>query len=97
MSVIVKNADGQSIVLVDKPITTVSVKGLVGGTADAYYVHNQALPESVWTITHNLNKKPSVTIVDSTDAVVYGDINYLNDNQLTLTFVGAFSGKAYLN
>ena len=97
MSIIVKNSEGQSIVLVDKPITTVSVKGLVGGTADAYYVHTQALPESVWTITHNLNKKPSVTIVDSTDAVVYGDVNYLNDNQLTLTFVGAFSGKAYLN
>lgn len=97
MSIIVKNGEGQSIVLVQKPAATVSVKGLVGGSADAYYVHTQALPESVWTITHTLNKRPSVTVVDSTDTVVYGDINYLSDSQLTITFVGAFSGKAYLN
>jgi hypothetical protein len=87
----------QNTVVIPRPTTSLSIKGVTGGGGDAYYVHNQMLPESSWTINHNLGKKPSVSVVDTTDAVVYGDINYINDNQLTISFSGAFSGKAYLN
>jgi len=36
-------------------------------------------------------------VVDSADDVVHGEIRYIDDNTVTLTFVGAFSGKAYFN
>lgn len=68
-------------------------------TLDEYgtFVHTQSSPASIWTITHNLGRFPAITVVDSANSVVDGDILYITENQLTLTFVGAFSGKAYLN
>ena len=65
--------------------------------SDKHYTFNQVAASSTWSITHNLNKKPSVSIVDSAENNVYGDIEYINENQLTITFNSAFSGKAYLN
>lgn len=70
--------------------------GGTGGT-DVAYVHNQIIAASVWNINHMLGKFPSVTIVDSAGSVVLGDIDYADNNNVTLSFTGAFSGKAYLN
>lgn len=44
-----------------------------------------------------LGKKPPVTVVDSGDNVVYGNIQYIDDNNLTVTFATSFGGKAYIN
>ena len=66
-------------------------------TTDKHYVHTQSVAASVWTITHNLDKYPSVTVVDSGENVVVGDVQYIDRNSLTVAFNGAFSGKAYLN
>ena len=74
----------------------VEIVGLKGG-GDKNYIHNQTLPSDVWVVSHNLGKKPSVTVVDSADEVVFGEVQYNSDNQVTLTFAGAFSGKAYFN
>ena len=74
----------------------IDIAGLKGG-GDKNYIHLQNTPSSVWMITHNLNKRPSVAVVDSADEIVYGEVEYVNDNQVTLTFAGAFSGKAYFN
>lgn len=67
-----------------------------GGTSDNFSF-TQSTPASVWTITHNLGRFPSVTVSDSTGRVVEGDINYVSVNQLTVTFIAAFSGSAYCN
>ena len=67
------------------------------GEGDKNYIHNQTLPSDVWVVSHNLGKKPSITVVDSADEVVFGEVQYNSDNQVTLTFAGAFSGKAYFN
>ena len=64
---------------------------------DKHYVHTQATAAATWEITHNLNKYPSVTVIDSAGSEVEGDIDYTSANVVTLTFSGAFSGKAYLN
>tara|TARA_B100000925_G_C21654380_1_gene322840 strand:+ start:167 stop:511 length:345 start_codon:yes stop_codon:yes gene_type:complete len=51
-----------------------------------------------WVITHNLDKFPSVTVIDDTDNdVVFGDISYTNSNKLIINFSAPFSGKAFLN
>jgi hypothetical protein len=52
---------------------------------------------NLWTITHNLDSYPSVTVVDSGNTVVIGEVNYTNSNTLTITFSVAFSGCAFLN
>lgn len=61
------------------------------------FFHDQGLPSSVWSITHNLGKFPNCAIVDSGGTTVKGQITYIDQNSLTITFVGAFSGSAYLN
>ena len=64
---------------------------------DKHYTHTQDVVSDIWTIQHNLNKKPSVTVVDSGGSTVEGDIQYVDNNSVVLTFSGAFSGKAYFN
>lgn len=61
------------------------------------YIHVQRASSDNWHIVHNLKKYPSVSIVDSADSLVIGNIDYINENELDISFVGAFSGKAYLN
>lgn len=64
---------------------------------DRSYEHVQAVASDVWTINHNLGKFPSVTIVDSANDEVEGNVNHVSNTQLTITFSAAFSGKAFLN
>lgn len=61
------------------------------------FVHNQLTPSNTWVINHNLGRYPSVTIVDSANSVVVGDIAYDSTNVITVRFQGVFSGSAYLN
>jgi hypothetical protein len=65
--------------------------------SDISYLHNQTVPSSTWTITHNLRFMPNITVVDSGGTVVEGSYNYPNENTVVLSFNGAFSGKAYLS
>jgi hypothetical protein len=51
----------------------------------------------VWTIHHNLGYYPNVTVFDSNDDEVEGDLDYTDDNNLTLTFAVPISGIAYLS
>lgn len=67
------------------------------GASHATYIHNQNVPANSWTITHNLACFPSVSIVDSASNVVFGEVNYISNNSLIVTFSGSFSGQAFLN
>lgn len=73
--------------------------GTVGTVAsmDKNYVHTQGVAASTWNVAHNLGKFPSVTVVDSANNVVVGAVEIIDNNNITLTFSGAFSGKAYIN
>lgn len=86
-----------------KTINNISVLGsgnidIVGGTGtDKNYIHEQMSPSNIWTINHNMNKFPSVQIVNNFNEVVIGDVIFISANQITVHFSGSFSGKAYLN
>ncbi|MBQ6756520.1 MAG: hypothetical protein IJP43_06215 [Oscillospiraceae bacterium] len=62
-----------------------------------FYRHDQLVASAEWTISHNMGKYPSVSIVDSGGNVVMGDVRYIDENTVTVRFNGAFSGTAYLN
>jgi hypothetical protein len=68
-----------------------------GAEADKTFEFVQDTPLAVWNIAHDLGKFPSATMVLSTGQVGFGDIQYIDNNNLTITFAGAESGKAYLN
>lgn len=61
------------------------------------YRHRQNTPASVWTIRHNLQGYPSVTVVDSAKRRVYGEERFVDTNTVELTFESGFSGEAFLN
>lgn len=65
--------------------------------ADKEFIYTQSTSSDVWMIQHNLNKYPSVTVVDSGNSVVTGEIVYIDKNNIQITFTSAFSGKAYCN
>lgn len=88
-SFVVQGGTSSEYMLADGTTTT------SGG--DANYVHTQLSPSASWLVTHNLSKFSSVTVVDSANTVVVGDVTFNSINQLTITFSAPFSGKAYIN
>jgi hypothetical protein len=67
-------------------------------TEDKHFVFEQEIPSNLWHITHNLDKRPSVTVVDSAGNMQMPDeVTYESNNAITVKFLGAFAGKAFLN
>ena len=110
MAFIIANDDGSSsssttsyTELTNKPsINNIVLEGnktsaQLGIVDDKTYVHVQTTSTAVWSIQHNLNKFPSVTVVDSGGSVVVGETVYIDNNNIQITFSSAFSGKAYCN
>jgi hypothetical protein len=50
------------------------------GVGDANYEFTQATPAAVWAIAHNLNKFPSVTVLDSSGDECEGVVQYTSRN-----------------
>ena len=71
-------------------------------TQSKYYLHNQTIASSTWTINHNLGRYPSVTIIDLSNREMSGDVVFNNQNTITITFKNNnlpynIAGKAVLN
>jgi len=64
---------------------------------DKNFVFDQGVPSSQWTVNHGLNKYASATAVDTAGSIVVGQIDYIDLNNLTITFNASFSGSAYIN
>jgi hypothetical protein len=79
-------------------ITSTTIQGAIEEVrAKSKYVHTQASAATTWSITHNLKFYPNVSIVDSALSHVMGEVTYINENSLTVSFTSAFSGKAFLS
>lgn len=89
-----QDTPNQVIIDQDAPNQVIVRTGAVGNTRR--FVHTQATPETSWTINHNLGGKPSVTVVDSADTYVIGEVTYNSTSQVTVSFTTPFSGYAYL-
>jgi hypothetical protein len=99
----------KSFILEDSlTLTTIGSTGpatLVGDTlnipdySDAIttFVYTQNTPAVTWTIQHNLNKFPSVSVVNINNVLMYGQVTYIDANNLIIEFSAGFSGKAYMN
>ena len=84
-NITISPSSGEGVVTISAPST------------DKNFVYTQGAPASTWNVNHNLNKFPSVSVVDSANNDVIGDVQYVDVNNLTITFSSSFSGKAYLN
>ncbi len=64
------------------------------GTSGASYLHNQAAPDTVWTVNHNLGFRPNVEIRNAGGQVILADVAHITDNQLKITFAAPTAGTA---
>ena len=70
--------------------------------SDKNHTHHQNNASDTWTINHNLNKFPAVTIKFSTGATytnvgAFAGVQYTDENNLTINLAAAQSGYAYIN
>jgi hypothetical protein len=85
---VIINQDSQNLVTVRT--------GTISTGLTRRHVHTQTTPSASWTINHTLGGKPSVTVVDTGDNVVLGDVQYISSTQVVCSFSSAFAGFAYL-
>ena len=57
----------------------------------------QSAPATVWVVLHELDKYPSVTVIDSDGELTLCEIEYTNENTVTLRFSEPTAGTVYLN
>jgi len=88
---------GGSGVLTNQDVYDIANFSIAKLGLDKTFVFTQPTPAAVWTINHDLDKFPSVTSVNNNNIQAYGAIEYIDKNNLTITFSGGFSGKAYMN
>lgn len=71
--------------------------GSVANITTSTFVFEQGVASSVWEIQHNLNKYPSVSVVDSAGNEIIAEVRYSDLDNITITMTGAFKGRALLN
>lgn len=71
--------------------------GPAGAGGGGYYVHEQAMPEGVWTVVHNLGRYPAVGVIDSAGEEVEVEVIHLSVNALEVRVSAPFSGRAVCN
>ena len=77
-------------------VVSVAEQGPPGGSF-ASYTHTQASALAVWTVPHNLNRKPGVTVVDNLDQRIEPDVAYVDMNTVRVSHGTALTGKVYCN
>ena len=68
-----------------------------GGGSSISEVFEFTAAATTWTIEHNLGLYPSITTVDDNGEVIMGEVIYVSDNTIRVTFSEDVSGKAYIN
>ena len=60
-----------------------------GVRMDVNYEYVQGIPVSVWNVVHNLNKYPTVTILDASGNEIEACTEHINKNNTTISFFSA--------
>jgi len=102
VDIVIEAVDGHGSILQDKFYAIAVYPGFVNpdidpGAGDKNFVYTQAVAASIWNVQHDLDKFPSVSIVNDDNTQVFGSVEYVDNNNLIITFTAPFSGKAYMN
>ena len=100
--IVIESVNAHGSILEDKFYAVAVYPGFVNpdiepNVGDKNFVYTQSVPSTLWTITHNLEKFPSVSVVNINNITMYGNVIYLNENELQIEFSAGDSVKAYMN
>ena len=93
---VVNYKGGNGVLTIDKYYDIMNFV-LSADAEDKTFVFTQGVPAVQWTVQHNLNKFPSVSVVNNNNIVINGEVTYIDINNVQLDFSAGFAGKAYLN
>ncbi len=93
---VVNYKGGNGVLTIDKYYDIMNFV-LAADAEDKTFVFTQGAPAVQWTVQHNLNKFPSVSVVNNNNIVINGEVTYIDINNVQLDFSAGFAGKAYLN
>lgn len=90
---------------INKKVETIEGSALIGVArsentvtlTSKTFIFEQGIASNIWQINHNLNKHPSVTIVDTAGTVFTAQVEYNDNNNCTVYINGSTKGTAYLN
>lgn len=80
-----------------KEITQANIDFWNSNTGDKHFTFEQSTPALSWVINHNLDKNPSVEVVDTAGTALEGSVTHLNTNTLRIDFNFLNAGTAFLN
>lgn len=70
-----------------------------GGGGSGSYVHTQTIAQTVWTVTHNLGRRPAAVSVFSADYLIQWDefiVSHVDVNNLSITTDSPIAGVALI-
>ena len=90
------------VVVTPTPDVVVSIGGSPGSVSNAEtrffaYHHQQGQASDSWLIQHGLGFYPNITVMDSGESTVEGELEHLSKYSLRVTFSAPISGNAYLS
>ena len=72
-------------------------QGPSGGVGGSIYEHHQPIASMVWTVAHNLGRRPSVSVTDNLGQIITGDVRYIDSNIIQIIHSVPTVGHAYFN
>lgn len=67
------------------------------GSSTSRYVHTQSSSAATWTVAHNLNAQPSITVSDHLNRQIWADVTYVDQNIVQVTHATPLTGFVYCN
>jgi hypothetical protein len=99
-----RGATGQSGIQGIQGLQGRSIQGVQGPAGLAHFdpsfvsfAYEQMTNAKVWNITHNLGFRPNAMVMDYGQNDIECDIEYVDVNEIRLTFSDPVSGYAYLS
>lgn len=86
----VETIEGTDLIGVSRSDNTVTF-------ASRTFVFEQGIPSTEWVINHNLNKRPSIELVNTNGERFEAYREYTSNNQVIIRLDNANTGYAYLN
>ena len=67
-----------------------------GGMLNRQMIHEQTTASEVWTIRHSLGRYPQVTILDTTQTEIHGQVRHINGDTVEVAFNSPTRGTAVM-
>lgn len=99
------NADCCETIVISEPAAPTFIVGAAeqgppgppGPAGGESFVYPQTVPAMVWTVPHNLNRWPSVTVVNNIGEKLIADVQYVDSNIIQVTHNAPTVGRVFCN